>query len=66
MGEDTFEDDEFKNLKKAFLFDENSGLIRQGLSMKLYAKILHTESEDELDELINSVISSDNPHFEEE
>lgn len=57
--------DELKELKIKYLFDGETGLIRDGLkSMTTYAKIVNAESEEELDDLIKEII--DNEKEEEE
>jgi hypothetical protein len=52
--------DELKDLKIKYLFDETTGLIRDGLkSMTTYAKIINASDEDELDEIIKSIMDEE-------
>lgn len=44
-------------LKKKYLFDEDTGTIRRGLtSMMKYMEILTAEDEDEVNEIINGLV----------
>ena len=49
--------EKLQELKKAYLFDPETGMIRKGLnSMNDYALILNAEDEDHLDEIIKEIV----------
>lgn len=51
------EEPEFLNLKRMFLLNDK-GTIRDGLSMKLYVRILECPDEDEFDRIIQEVMET--------
>lgn len=60
-------EDKLRDLKKKYLFDEQTGLIRGGItSMKHYAKIFYAESEEDLDKAILEIMEEQNGQEEEE
>jgi len=53
-------EDELLSLKKRVLFDEDTGMLRSGLtSMNAYAKIFHAESEEEIDQAILEIMNTE-------
>ena len=55
-------DDNLIDLKRMFLFDEQTGMIRPGLeSMKYYAQIVNAETEEDLNDIILNILKETNP-----
>lgn len=60
------DENEFLNMKRMYLLDD-SGKIRNGITMKMYARILEATDEDEFDSVIQEILatSPENINFDE-